>query len=99
MRHDFAAEEQSLQEHEVRRNNSGENAPVNRKATENALPEDKRTALKRIVADRAEPFHVRSEAQRILDIGDVMPLAEFKYRCAEFFDSYSPVTPSKVTGR
>jgi len=56
------------------------------------IPADKRIALQRIVADKAEPHHVRSEAQRILDIGDTMPATEFRYRYAEFFDSYIPVT-------
>jgi len=88
MRTDFTAEEQSLQEREVRRNHT-ENAPVDREARENDLPKDKRKALKRIVGDKTEPHHIRSEAQRILDIGDVMSVAEFAYRYAEFIDSYT----------
>jgi hypothetical protein len=87
MKVDLTALEQSVQESEVRRNHS-EKAFDNRQAKENALPKDKRAALKQIVANKAEPHHVRSEAQHILDIGDTLPAAEFVYRFSEFMEFY-----------
>lgn len=53
-----------------------------------AQEKDKRLILRRIATDTAEPFHVRSEAQHILDIGDVRPSPEFNYRFREFMESY-----------
>jgi hypothetical protein len=49
-------------------------------------PKDKRKHLLRIATDTSEPYHIRAEAQRILDVGDTMPAADFAYRYAEFIE-------------
>jgi hypothetical protein len=57
---------------------------------------DKQKSLLRIIHDTTEPHHVRSEAQRILDVSDVRP-ADFAYRYAEFMDHYTPAaTPYEI---
>jgi hypothetical protein len=48
---------------------------------------DKRKVLLAIMQDRNQPYHVKSEAQRILDLGETHHANYFNQRFSDFVES------------